>query len=136
MSEVNDRLEIHELFARYGIAADTHNTEAWVALWTDNGVFDAGVVRFEGKKQLREFMSNHQAQTRHFITNVFADVSGDRATAEAYLLVMPTVGKPEVISTAHCSAELRKVEGRWKLARYTMRVDPSYVPPGQARPAS
>jgi uncharacterized protein (TIGR02246 family) len=135
MSDTLDRLEIHELFSRYYTAVDAHDATGWTALWTEDGVFDSGHFHFEGKQQLHGFMSQHNAQTRHLVTNVFVEVQGERATAQNYMLVVPTTGKAEVIASAHCRSELRKVEGRWKLARHIYRPDPSFVPPGIAKPA-
>jgi ketosteroid isomerase-like protein len=129
MNDLDDRLEIHELLSRYYLAVDAHDAEAWVALWTEEGVFDSGHFHFEGKAQLHQFMSGHDVQTRHLVTNVCTEVQGDRALAESYMLVVPMVGKPEVIATAHCRSELLKVDGCWKMARHTYRPHPSFVPP-------
>jgi ketosteroid isomerase-like protein len=126
--QLDDRLEIHELLSRYYIAVDEHDADAWVALWTEEGVFDSGYLHLEGRAQLHQFMAGHDVQTRHLVTNVRTEVQGDRALAESYMLVVPRVDKPEVIATAHCRSELRKVDGRWKLTRHTYKPDPSYVP--------
>ncbi len=130
MTTRDDAAEIAELFNRYYTAVDTGDVEGWLTLWAPQGVYDSGHVRAEGPAQLRAFISGHVVHTRHLATNVFADVSGEKAVASNYMVVLPTSGRPDVIATAHCRSELVKVEGRWRLSRHQYEPDVSFLPPG------
>lgn len=130
MTNRDDAAEIAELFNRYYTAVDTADAEGWLGLWAPDGVYDSGHVRAEGLEQLRAFITAHTVHTRHLSTNVFADVSGTRAVASNYMVVLPTSGKAEVIATAHCRSELVKRDGRWRLTRHTYRPDLNFLPPG------
>ena len=130
MTTRDDAAEIAELFNRYYTAVDTSDVEGWLRLWAPQGVYDSGHVRAEGPKQLREFISGHVVHTRHLATNVFADVKGDRAAASNYMVVLPTSGKPDIIATAHCTSELVKLDGQWRLTLHRYEPDVSFLPPG------
>lgn len=126
----DDRSEIQDLFARYYTFVDTHDVDGWVSLWTQDGRYDSGHVRAEGTEALTAFMAGHVVHTRHLVSNVTVDVEGDRARATNYMTVLPVAGEPEVIATALCRSELRRVDGRWRLASHVYRPDPSFLPPG------
>ena len=124
-----DRIEIYELFARYYVAVDTHDPETWLELWTDDGVFDSGRIRAEGRDGLRAFMAEHEKmdlRTRHFCTNVFVDVDGDEASATNYLLVRSTVDQSAPSATVLCESRLRRVDGQWKFTEHVYETDPSF----------
>jgi predicted SnoaL-like aldol condensation-catalyzing enzyme len=136
MTTRDDAAEISELFSRYYTAVDTADAEGWLRLWAPNGVYDSGHQRAEGPAQLRAFISGHVVHTRHLVTNVFADVSGETAVASNYMVVLPTSGTPDVIATAHCRSELAKVQGRWLLTRHQYEPDVSFLPPGVGAPVA
>jgi ketosteroid isomerase-like protein len=124
-----DHIEIHELFARYYVAVDTHDSETWFGLWAEDGVFDSGRIRAEGMDELRTFTAGHKKmnlQTRHFCTNVFVDVDGDEASATNYMLVRSTVDQSAQSATALCESKLRKVDGEWKFTEHVYETDPSF----------
>lgn len=126
----DDRAEIHDLFARYYTYVDTHDVERWVSLWTADGRYDSGHVQAAGTAALTAFLAGHVVHTRHLVSNVTVEVEGDRARATNYMTVLPVAGRPDVIATALCRSELRRVDGRWRLASHVYRPDPSFLPPG------
>lgn len=131
----DDLASIQDLFARYYTHVDTHDVDGWVALWAPDGRFDSGHVRASGTAELRAFLDGHVVHTRHLVSNVTADVEGDRARTTHYMTVLPVAGKPDVIATAMCRTELVRIGGHWRIAEHVYRPDPSFLPPGVGAPA-
>src|SRR5690606_5762813 len=72
---LQDRLDISDLFARYVHTVDSNQADAWVGLFTPDGVFDIpGVMRMEGRDQLRGMVAtvaeHGGGKWRHQITNI------------------------------------------------------------------
>jgi hypothetical protein len=85
---IADKLEIHELLARYARGVDTHDWELWKSVFTDDALVDysqSGVMR--GKRDevadfLREVYETIPWAT-HYITNIEIELLGDRANVRA-----------------------------------------------------
>jgi uncharacterized protein (TIGR02246 family) len=126
---VSDKLEVHELFARYYTAVDTADADGWLSLWADDGVFDSGKIQAQGKENLRKFIVEHfsmHLETRHYCANVFVDMDGDRAAASSYMLVRSAVDQSAQTATAMCRSKLRKVGNAWKLTEHRYKTDSSF----------
>jgi hypothetical protein len=86
----DDRLALHELYARYAYAFDGADGDVWSALFTPDGVFvlpDGTAV--SGTDELRKFVvarSDDAPGMRHLMTNILLDESGDGALGRAYFL--------------------------------------------------
>lgn len=88
LQQLQDKIEIQELLARYARGLDTKDWELWKAVFTPDAVLDyssAGIpvgsrddiaAMFE-----QAFVAIPMAQ--HFITNVEVDLDGDRAKVRA-----------------------------------------------------
>ena len=51
---IQDRVDIDNLFSAYAYTLDDGDADAWIALYTEDGVFDVpGLNRFEGPEGLR-----------------------------------------------------------------------------------
>jgi 3-phenylpropionate/cinnamic acid dioxygenase small subunit len=85
---VSDKIEIHELLARYARGLDTKDWELWKSVFTPDSVIDyrsaGGILgsRYEVAAWLEAALAAFP-MTQHFITNVEVDLDGDRATARA-----------------------------------------------------
>jgi hypothetical protein len=60
MINMADRLAIHELYARYNIAADINDVETWAGCFTEDGVFN-GTEKLAGRTQLISFAERRRA---------------------------------------------------------------------------
>src|SRR3989442_581686 len=91
MSELEDREQIRDLYARYALTIDEDDREGWVACFTEDGVFESPRFgRHPGRDALRKFTalykdSQHGAQVRHVITNLVIQIEGDHASGSCYL---------------------------------------------------
>jgi 3-phenylpropionate/cinnamic acid dioxygenase small subunit len=121
MSDVEDRLKIHDLFVRYTSAVDDWNEAEVLACFTEDGVLVTPVLggRFAGREGQRKFISagrsrSDGAQTRHLFSNLDIRLDGERATARSYLVVYSTRNdKTELAVTGRYDCRLRKLGDRW-----------------------
>jgi hypothetical protein len=133
MLEYEDReiQAIAEQLAQYAHRFDSHDIEGWVALFTDDAIFevklpdsDTALVRLEGAEQLRAFASGSPAVLHHIGSLVFDELLEDSARARAVVLgtwTSPTNGEPAIFT--HGTYELRwsKIQHRWRLAHVLFR---------------
>ncbi|HLT15827.1 MAG TPA: nuclear transport factor 2 family protein [Acidimicrobiales bacterium] len=97
-----DKLEIHELLARYGRAVDDRDWDLYRSLFTPDAHIDytsagaiAGTVD-EVVAYLRDALGA-MPWTQHYLTNVEVDLDGDEATARAMFfnpLQIPGLAEP------------------------------------------
>lgn len=121
MSEVEDRLKIHDLLARYTSAVDDWNEEEVLACFTEDGVLETPLLegRFARREGQRKFISAGRSrgqgrQTRHLFSNLHIQLDSERATARSYLVVYSTRnGKTELAVTGRYDCRLRKLSDRW-----------------------
>ena len=83
---IQDRVNIDNLFSTYACTLDDGDANGWIALYTEDGVFDVpGLNRFEGPEGLRAIadivIEGSQGNWRHMATNVLVTpgASGDPA---------------------------------------------------------
>jgi hypothetical protein len=130
VQELEDERAVRELLARYGFNADCLRDEAFVDLFTDDGVVDlvvgAGattVLRYEGKAELEQFISNPQGRNRPDVAghvlhmqgnNVVSHYKGDEAVVNSYSVVVHAKdAQLSVISAGNNEWRMRKVDGKW-----------------------
>jgi ketosteroid isomerase-like protein len=116
-----DKLEIHELAARYADLCDQGDWEAVVALYTDDGVFDAQDTygrMATGPDELLDFYKSFPVAIAHHPTSLHSTVDGDTATARMKMLVM---FKPGLFSVNY-TWRLRRVDGQWLIAHQGIAV--------------
>ncbi len=125
-----DRDEIRDLYMRYAEAIDEGRYQEWVALFTDDGVFESGRFgRHAGHKELERFTATYRdhlggAQARHMISNVLFTVSGDSANGSCYLLYSHCkAGRVQQMTVATYADTLRKVDGRWLFQSRKVKLD-------------
>lgn len=117
---VEDRLDISDLFARYVHTVDSNQADAWVGLFTPDGVFDIpGVMRMEGREQLRGMVSTVAqyggGKWRHQITNILPEPGPgpDEARVTAYGLVTDWSKGGAPMTFTDYRIRLKKVDGAW-----------------------
>jgi len=119
---IEDWLQINELFTRYATALDNCEVDAVLSCFTENGRIESPALgSFIGHVEIRDFAErtaglkeSHGAQFRHVLSNLRADVTGDRARATCYLLDFITRdGATELLSPGQYECTLRRSEGGW-----------------------
>jgi SnoaL-like domain len=124
-----DVLEIQGLAARYTHAVDSGDADAFVACWTEEGVFNlVGLTTFEGHTALKGVATSAGSQpgSRHVPSNLVIEGDGDRATLKAYVHVLKLLGDPPAytITTAGTYNDtLVKEDGRWKFSNRNFTSD-------------
>ena len=143
LQRLEDERDIREVIARYGHFADLGFEDAYVDLFTEDGVYDIvtvmrkgagypGNIRFEGRAQLYDHIRDPRAHKQfegrslHFQDiNATVTVNGDDAIADAYSMTVLKEGDETVVRTAGMNRwTFRRVEGRWKIVEKRRR------PPG------
>lgn len=120
----SDRLEIHELIARYAWTLDTADVEGFVGCFTDDGemIWDAFEEpdRWQGADKLRGFIQflatrPNAAGRQHHIGNVMVDGEGDEAEAKSYVTVTFRRGEgPYPVTFAgYYHDQVVRQDGRW-----------------------
>jgi hypothetical protein len=121
LSEVEDRLKIHDLFVRYTFAVDDWDEARLLGCFTEDGVLETPVLggKFAGREGQREFVRAGRSrgeggQMRHVFSNLGVQLDGDRAKALAYFVVYTTrSSKPEISVVGRYDCRLKKLGSDW-----------------------
>jgi 3-phenylpropionate/cinnamic acid dioxygenase small subunit len=122
--DVADKLEIHELLARYARGVDTHDWELWRSVFTEDAVIDyskSGAAR-GSREEVAEFLRQAYDTipwATHHITNVEIELDGDRASVRAmFLNPMQLPGLDRESSTGgYYTHEMVRTSDGWKSRR-------------------
>ncbi|MBA3856125.1 MAG: hypothetical protein C0507_04375 [Cyanobacteria bacterium PR.3.49] len=129
--EIEDKLQIQELTARYANAMDDSDLDAWLATWDATGMWRGGLGEFQGFEKLRELfaaLGDRIKNKRHVMTNLVIDGFGDQAQQRCYMLVFDRVNEPKLIASGVYNDHLIKVSGEWKFLERRVALDPSFRP--------
>jgi len=123
-----DRIDIHELLARYAWALDTGDEQGFVDCFTRDGelvweVFDEPGY-WHGEAALRRFIAYFRgrpesAGRQHHVGNVVLDATEHGIQARAYVLVAlrDGAGPHRLNVMGHYEDLLQQEEGHWRIAR-------------------
>ena len=121
MNDVEDRLAIHELLARYSHTIDSGEYEAWIDCFVPEGTLVSAVGTSSGHEALRVFAANYDASrarmphARHYMTNIACEIDGEIATARSYVQITSSAPSGvRTLFTGQYDDELAKVGGKWK----------------------
>jgi 3-phenylpropionate/cinnamic acid dioxygenase small subunit len=132
---LSDKLEIHELLARYARAVDTHDWDLYRSLFTDDAHIDyssagaAAGTRDEVTTFLEAAIPT-LPWTQHVITNVEIDLDGDRAQVRATFLnpmQLPGVEGPSCCGGSYRHDLIRSPDG-WR-SRHLVEENRWFVNP-------
>jgi 3-phenylpropionate/cinnamic acid dioxygenase small subunit len=120
-ASIEDWFEINNLFTRYTTSLDRGDVERFVECFNENGRIESPIIGvFEGHSGVRTFAERtaralqHGTQFRHIVSNLTAEVEGDRAKARCYLLDFVTQdGKTELLSPGVYECDLTRRNGKW-----------------------
>jgi actinorhodin biosynthesis protein ActVIA len=123
-----DYADIQQLYARYNLAIDTGDAEAWAGTFTPDGVFNNtnkghdGLVQFI--KDWRE--KRDGANRRHLNSNMVLTPTPDGAKGAIYLLLLNVGVRPATIATTGIYEDVlvRTPQG-WRFRSRIVHADPA-----------
>jgi hypothetical protein len=120
----------------YAHAMDYGHEDEWVAVFTDDAVFDVVEVvggrrvhREDGRGDLARYVANYPKPPhfrKHIVVDPIIDVTGDTAKVAAYWLLLQREddgGKPVVVAFGHYDDQWVKRDGRWRIAHRYAEVE-------------
>jgi ketosteroid isomerase-like protein len=133
-----DWLGINDLFTRYSMALDDGDVDGVVACFTADATVESPVVgTYAGLAKIRQFAERIAAvrragtQLRHVVSNLAAEVDGDRARARCYLVTYITRdGRSALLAPGEYNCELVKTGNRWRFSRRVVAMDSAITLPG------
>lgn len=122
-SLAEDRDEIRDLFARYCLYIDTGASDDWADLFAEDGELAGVGEPVVGRDALAAFAAAVAAGSggmHHLVLNEVIDVDGDHAAARSSIVM---IAGSSVGLTGRYEDTLRRVDGRWRLARRLLHRD-------------
>jgi len=138
ISEIADRMAIHDLIVKYARGRDTTDPVLYREIFAGDATIGPpgkafsrnldeilakvanDIIRFNpGKKP----ETTSYAVMRHQVSNILITLSGDSARSEYYvdtLAYNAAQKRPEILGTARNEDEYRRVDGRWWITRSTL----------------
>ncbi len=117
IQRIEDELAIGQLRARYCHLLDDMEWEPFVALFTDDGMFE-GLNKVQGKDALMAFFSQDVPKVAqrfwHFCTNGTIDIDGDTATGRISMEYISVSDGVSYVSAGHYDDVCVRVDGQWK----------------------
>ena len=117
----DDRLEIQQIMAEYAIYEDSGQSEAWAALFSEDGGFVGGDGKVTaGRETLIQFSKDRWAkpesrQRVHWISNVVITPTAEGAEVYSYdMLVGITPDGYRILKVAAKGDTVVKENGRWR----------------------
>ncbi|MSO79038.1 MAG: nuclear transport factor 2 family protein [Acidimicrobiia bacterium] len=110
-----DHVAITQLLARYCLALDHDDIDAWVALFTEDATFEAFGQVFEGSLGLRRMMSGAPSGLHLGGPPVIEMLDADRATTEQNLLLIDRADG--ATRSVLYTDDLHRTDDGWRIAR-------------------
>lgn len=137
LRRLEDLLEIQQLFIDYGLHLDAGDFEAYAQLFTVDAVLRLGpVARADGRDEIKRVMSETLAgqagSSYHIVSSPQITLARDTATSQVMWTVVhrQADGQPKLTMMGRHVDELRREDGRWRIARRKGFVDiPSVFTP-------
>lgn len=137
-TSTEDRLGIADLFTRYALALDDGDVDGVVACFTEDATVESPVVgTYAGQAEIRRFARRLAAarqagaRLRHVVSNLVAEVEGDRGRARCYLVTFITRdGRSELLAPGEYNCEVVRRDGRWLFTRRVVAMDSAVTLPG------
>jgi hypothetical protein len=137
-ASVEEWFAINVLFIRYATSLDHCDVEGVVGCFEPDGWLESPVLgRFDGSEGIREFAmrtvrlkQEQGVQFRHVVSNLRAEVEGERAHARCYLLDFLTRdGKTELLSPGEYECELKRTNSAWRFVYRKVAMDRLFTLP-------
>jgi ketosteroid isomerase-like protein len=125
---LEDEREIRDVLTRYGLAVDSGDTVATIALYAPDCAIDIDAAVFMNGKEEARFIVESPAHQEilpdcaHVMGPFAVTLNGTTAVATGYATVfVRTAGKPGVWRQSFGRWELEKRDGRWAIVRRVSR---------------
>jgi 3-phenylpropionate/cinnamic acid dioxygenase small subunit len=139
LGRLEDIEEIRALFLRYADCLDANDFAGYAGLFASDGELLAQLGAAVGpaaiqallEERLGTAIAKARAVSFHVISNPVIEVDGDRATARvlwSYLTQRAEDPHPILIQAGHYTDDLRRENGRWKIARHAITRDMGFSP--------
>ena len=134
---LEDQLAIQRVITDYSAYLDARDYDGYVGLFTEDGVWQNGTTRREGRAEIRAMLTGLfgaapepgfvNRSSFHQIGNFEIDVEGDTARAKSRFVFVwrGEGGAPTPALSGQYHDELVRVDGEWKIKR---RVDHTVMP--------
>jgi ketosteroid isomerase-like protein len=133
---VEDQLAIQRVITNYSAFLDARDYDGYVGLFTEDGVWQNGDIRREGRGEIREMLTGLfgapdptfvNLSSFHQIGNFEIDVDGDTAHAKSRFVFVwrGEGGAPTPALSGQYEDDLVRVNGEWKIKH---RVDHTIMP--------
>lgn len=129
--KIEDKIEIQDMTARYAMAMDDYDLDAWMATWDVHGVWKGSLGEFQGKEKLRELfaaLGERIKNRRHVMANHVITGNSERAEQRCYMLIFDRVNEAKLIASGVYNDRLIKTGGKWKFVERKIVLDPSFKP--------
>ena len=121
-----DEIEaIKALSARYNLAFDYGDVDAYLECWTNDGFFERSNAgrSYRGHEELRELITTFPVDGRHITTNFLIEVDGATAHQSAYLTYLDKDNGFAVAIFGVYDDDLVHEDGVWKYSSRKLEVD-------------
>jgi ketosteroid isomerase-like protein len=113
-----ERLEIHELAARYGFMVDDRDWAALGSVFTEDAVyvikFATGEVRWDGISGIRTLMDPGHHPLSHHVGNVVVHADASGVTMRSKVIATLSGGRASAFDYAD---QLRRTPAGWRISR-------------------
>ncbi len=122
--DTDDRLDLHELVARYGAVVDDCDLDALDTVYTDDADFvlvtaSGREVRKQGLGEIGEFLAASNSTNAHILTNITTGVE-DTKVILRYRMAPPR-GAEGIFSVDYRDVVVRTGAG-WRIAHHTITM--------------
>ena len=135
--KVEDKLEVHELLAKWAYAYDERDVAMLENCFTAGASFSMRIAGgdlvgpFEGREAIMALMTGSMDEQtdvrRHVISNIFFDESAEVTTVVSNLTLVATQnGEIELLTAGVYRDEVVEEEGAWRVSRRHIELDKPY----------
>jgi uncharacterized protein (TIGR02246 family) len=125
---VEDDLAARQVIARLNHALDAADYKIYGSLFAPDGVFVSGFGDAVGPEQVAAAMTKVApfiTNKRHVAANHIMSGGGDQIVVTTYLVVFERKTEMKYVGSALNVDTLKKVDGRWLVARHESTLDPA-----------
>ncbi len=130
---IEDRMELHEIAARYGDLIDARDWEGLAGVFTTDAVFDAtdlGMPLLNGLDAIRKGMDRSTVHPLgHHITNIYVESEGGEVILRSRIIAAGHRGR---VSSASYRDRVRKTAEGWRIYHRVCTLRRTWRVPRQA----
>jgi hypothetical protein len=123
--DLADRLELHELPARYGDLIDDRDWEGLSRIFVDEATFEIPGEVLEGLEGIREFMRGAKHPRTHLMTNIYVDETPEGVIQHFRLVGMRRDGR--IVSARYRDVVVKREDG-WRVLTRVVTATPYEEP--------